>query len=221
MSDLPDLDLAARCGRGDAEALAEFEARFGPVIESAARRFGDATFATEVSQAVRARLFTSAHGTPRITEFCGRGALRGFVQAVATRTALNQLTAQQRRAEVQSDDALLDLSSDGDDPELAAIKARYRQEFKAAFSRALHGLQEELRTSVRLHYLDGLTLAEIAALYGWSVPTASRRISAARAQLLESTRALLSAELKLNTVELDSLLRLISSRLSVDGLHEQ
>lgn len=36
MSDLPDLDLAARCGRGDAEALAEFEARSGPVIESAA-----------------------------------------------------------------------------------------------------------------------------------------------------------------------------------------
>jgi RNA polymerase sigma-70 factor len=214
-----DVSFAARCAAQEPAALAEFDRRFSAVIDTTARRFGDASFATEVGQLVRVRLLTVAdQGKARISEYSGRGDLEKFVQAVTARTALNHLSSHARAAQVQGDDALLALPGGGDDPEIAAMKARYRGEFKAAFARAMASLEDAPRAALRLHYLDGLTLAEIGALYQWSVPTASRRISGAREALLAATRQTMASELKLSNTELDSVLRLIESRLSVDGL---
>lgn len=213
-----DVAFAAQCAAGDAAALTEFQRRFASVIAGTARRFGDATFAAEVGQLVAARLLTSAQGKPRIAEYQGRGTLEKFVQAVTTRVALNHLDSNQRHAHVQGDDALMAFPAAGDDPELAALKSRYRGEFKAAFARAMASLEEAPRSALRMHYLDGVALKDIGALYQWSVPTASRRIAAARQTLLDATRKIMADELKLTTAELDSVLRLIESRLSVDGL---
>lgn len=216
--DPEELALAARCTTGDPAALAEFQTRFGRVIEATARRFGDATFAAEIGQLVLARLLSTADGKPRIAEFQGRGGLAKYVQAVTTRVALNHLSSNQRHAHVQNDDALVAFPAGGDDPELATLKSHYRAEFKAAFGRAMASLEGPLRNALRLHYLDGLTLGEIGALHQWSVPTASRRLAAAREQVLVATRKILTDELKLSPRELDSVLRLIESRLSVEGL---
>jgi RNA polymerase sigma-70 factor (ECF subfamily) len=215
-----DLCLAVACARGDREALAAFDEACTTTITATARRFGDADFAAEVSQLVRRRLFVAEPGAlPRITEYKGRGALAKFVQAVTVRLALNLLAANTRHAPSLGDDALLDTPAGGDDPELATIKLRYRGEFKAAFAQAMGTLDDASRNALRLHYLDGLTLADLGRLYGWSVPTASRRLAAARATLLEATRRCMTEKLKLTPAELDSVLRLISSRLSVEGLH--
>lgn len=213
-----DARLAIGCVRGDAAALAAFDARCQPVIAATVRSFGDADFVSEVAQLVRHRLLISENGPPAITEYGGKGPLMKYVQAIAVRTALNLLQATTRRGPMLGDEALLETPSGADDPELAAIKLRFRAEFKEAFAAAMAALDETSRSALRLHYLDGLTLANLGALYGWSVPTASRRVAAARTRLLEATRTLMGERLRLSPRELDSVMRLIESRLSVDAL---
>lgn len=214
-----DVRLAIACARGDPAALAHFEQLVAPVVVSTARRFGNADFVSEVAQLVRRRLLVceTADG-PAINAYGGRGPIAKYVQAVTVRTALNLLKSNSRHAPVQSDDALLEAPGGVDDPELTSIKLRFRSEFKEAFAAAMASLDDTSRSALRLHYLDGLTLANLGALYSWSVPTASRRVAAARASLLTVTRTIMAYRLRLNTVELDSVLRLIESRLSVDAL---
>jgi len=206
-----DVRLAIACGRQDADALAQFDAKYTKVITATALRFGDDDFANEVCQQVRQKLLVAL----AIKDYGGRGQLSKYVQAVAARTALNLLQANKRHAPLLGDEALLEAPSGADDPELAAIKLRFRTEFKEAFAAAMATLDDTSRNALRLHHLDGLTLANIGALYEWSVPTASRRIAAARASLLAATRTIMADRLRLNASELDSVLRLIESRLSV------
>ncbi len=213
---LEDRTLAQACARHEPAALAQFEARYAATITTAARRFGDADFAAEVGQLVRRRLLVAEGDVaPRITEYRGGGPLAGFVQAVTVRLALNLKKADARHAAV-GDEALLELPGGGDAPELAAIKLRYRHEFKQAFAAAMATLEDAERNALRLHYLDGLTLADLGRLYGWSVPTASRRLAAVREALMKATRRIMTERLSMSPAELDSVLRLIESRLSVD-----
>lgn len=219
-SDTEEVHLCIACGRGEPSALSAFESRFGPVIEGAVRSLGDADFVQDVSQLVRQRLLVREGATPpRIAEFAGRGSLSKFVQAVAMRTALTLRAQGNRYVQVDPDDALLELPAKENDPELELLKLRFRAEFKASFAVALAALEPESRAALRQVYLDGLTLADVGRLYGWSVPTASRRLAAARAEVLKSTRVHLAQKLQLAPPDVDSLLRLIESRLSVDALH--
>lgn len=214
-----DVKLTQACAAGDGDALARFEATYAPLVRAVARRFGPDDFAGEVLQLVLRRLLVAeGAAAPRVAEYRGHGPLAGFVQAVTVRLALNLQKASGRHAAALGDEALMDVPAGGDDPELAAIKQRYRAEFKDAFAVAMTSLDDDARNALRLHYLDGLTLADLGRLYGWSVPTASRRLAAAREALLSATRRLMSERLALSPTELDSVLRLIESRLSVDGL---
>lgn len=213
-----EVELAKACARGEPAALARFEATFATLIRTTARRFGDATFADEILQAVRERLLVSDGSQPRIGTFTGDGPLAGFVQATAVRLSLNQLSAGARHSLPMDDEAVLALPSRDSDPELGMIRQRYRAEFKEAFAAAMAALDPDLRTALRLYYLDGLALADLGKLFGWSVPTASRRVAAARAELLDATRAHLGTKLRLNEREIESVLRLLQSRLSADQL---
>ncbi len=215
-----ELELAQACARGVPEALARFDEAYAPLIALTARRFGSADFVSEVAQLVRRRLFVAEEPStpPRIAEYRGVGPLAGFVQAVTVRLALNLRKAESRHLDALGDEALLETPAGGDDPELAAIKLRYRVEFKQAFAAAMASLDDAGRNALRLHYLDGLTLADLGRLYGWSVPTASRRLAAVREALMRATRTLMKERLQLSPSELDSVLRLIESRLSMDSL---
>lgn len=218
-ADGDDVRLAIACARGDPDALAAFDARHRDLIERSVRRLGDADFTTEVAQLVRQRLLLrDGVKPPRITEFGGRGSLARFVQAVAVRLALDLRQQRAKHLDVDPDEALLDLPSKDNDPELETLKLRYRAEFKAAFAAAMAELEPDLRAALRQTYLDGLTLAELGALYGWSVPTASRRVAAARTAVLAATRKHLAAQLRVPPHDIDSVLKLIESRLSVELL---
>lgn len=215
-----DVALAKACAQGEVEALARFEARFGPLLLATARRFGDEAFAQDVAQEVRERLLVAAPGAaPRIATYGGEGPLAGYVQAATVRLALTQ-AARRRPAspDAASDDELLDVPSGDLDPELDVIRRRYLAEFKQAFAEAMSALPPESRAALRLYYLDGLELADLGRLFGWSVPTASRRLAQARSALLQGTRDCLGERLGLAPRDVDSVLRLLESRLSVDAL---
>ncbi len=206
-----ELYLACACARGDSRAIQLFEQRYFRGVLRSVARFDVPV--EDIEAALRERLFVrTSQGSPKISEYAGRGGLERWLRAVAVRIALSLARSQQRLgyATLLEDDFIA-----GDDPELAHIKERYRAEFKQAFAGALAALEPELQTYLRLYYLDGLNLAELAELFHVSVPTASRRISGARERVLEGTRRILQDRLAIDAQELESIMRLIQSRLSV------
>jgi RNA polymerase sigma-70 factor (ECF subfamily) len=104
------------------------------------------------------------------------------------------------------------------DPELALLRARYRDQFKEAFAMAIASLSPRERTVLRLHTLDGVTLARIGALYQKDTSTVSRWLEQVRRALLTVTRAHLATRLHLDDAALDSVMRAADPEMSV-SLH--
>jgi RNA polymerase sigma-70 factor (ECF subfamily) len=149
-------------------------------------------------------------GAARVVEYAGRGRLRGLVQVVATRLAVDHTRAKDRPG---GGDELDDLVAIADDPELAFLKATYRAAWREAFTAAVGDLDARARNLLRLHHLGGATLEQLAAMYGVHRATAVRWLADARAGLLRGTRRRLTAALAVSPAELDSILALIGSRL--------
>jgi RNA polymerase sigma-70 factor (ECF subfamily) len=206
-----DLYLCCACLDGDAAALARFDQLhllpMGPVI---ARVDGAGDLVGEVTQRLRERLL--AGDAPRLAQYNGRGPLGGWVRTAALRLALNlREQAGTRRAAERS--AGSDLAG-ALDPELEILKRTYKDEVGTALKEALQKLEPEQRQLLRLHFMDGITLEQIARAHGLNRSTISRRLSSARAELLQKTRQALAA-LQLSDDSLDSLLRLVESQLDV------
>jgi RNA polymerase sigma-70 factor (ECF subfamily) len=210
-----ELYLACACVRGDAVAMRCFEERYFGEVASAVRRF-DAELVDDVKQGLRERLFLGVNGgRPKLEAFSGQSGLARWLRAVATRLALN-LRRWGRREDATpfEEDDLLGSPLGAEDPQLAHMKSLYRGEFKRAFADSMAGLEAEAQNYLRLYYLDGLGLAEIAGVFGSSAPTVSRRLSRARADVLAATRQHLMTRLKISPEELESIMRLIQSRLT-------
>jgi RNA polymerase sigma-70 factor, ECF subfamily len=213
-----DLALACGCALGRRAALAAFDRELGPEIDRVARRFASSGLdIDEGVQLVRVRLLVGTGGAPpRIAAYGGRGSLRGFVRAAAARTLVDELRAARRRPDHPgADQVLADLAADGDDPEIEHLKHRYRDAFRCAFEEAVAALEPAQRTALRYHYLHGLTIDELGTLYKVHRATAARRLAAARDALLKATRRRLTRALGVDRREVDSIMRLIESRLEV------
>ncbi len=68
---------------------------------------------------------------------------------------------------------------------------------------------------MRQHYLDGLTLDELATLYGTHRATAARWLAAARQALLDGTRQALMSRLRMPRAECESVIRMARSELDM------
>lgn len=210
-----ELYLACACVRGDSRAHAAFEAAYFGALDRVLSGFG-ADQRDEVKQAMRERLFLGVQGgAPKLASFSGQSGLDRWLRAVATRVALGLNRRARPDAPNALEDEVLSMPLGSEDPALASMKEKYRDEFKKAFADAMAGLEPEARNYLRLYYLDNLGLAEIAATFGSSAPTVSRRLSKARADVLDATREHLRTRLALTSDELESVMRLIQSRLSV------
>jgi RNA polymerase sigma-70 factor (ECF subfamily) len=95
------------------------------------------------------------------------------------------------------------------------VKARYVDEFQQAFSAALCGLSARDQTWLRQHVIDGLSIDQLGALYHVHRATAARHLQRIRVAVLAATRERLGSRLQVRPSELDSILRLIRSRLHV------
>ncbi len=209
-----DLYLACGCARGNRMALAAFDRRYIAEVELALRRMNpSAAQVDEVKQLVRQRLFVAAPGaTAKIVDYSGRGDLRRWVRSVAVRIFLNHIRRENRRNQAP-DDLLNGMSAGGDDPELAYIKERYRNEFQSAFSRAVDLLDDRQRVLLRYHHVDGRNIDEIGAIYRVHRVTAYRWLERARDELVQHIQKILQAELQVERGELGSILRMIRSQL--------
>jgi RNA polymerase sigma-70 factor, ECF subfamily len=210
-----DLYLAAACTLGSPAALATFDRTcLAPLAGVLARLAAPGSDADDLAQLVRARLLApDARGHRRVADYAGLGSLRRWVRTAAVRLALNQGRGVRELA--ISDEELAAKLPDGRDAELSFLKAHYRPTFAAALRESLDALAAADQNLLRQRYVDGLSLEELGALQGVHRATALRRLERARLALIGDLRARLRERLKLESRELESLLRLVASRIDV------
>lgn len=213
---LAELYLACACASGDRKAMAIAEAEFVSVVPTAIAHMRlSPNVVDEVQQAVRSKLLLSVgEAPPRIVDYAGKGKLRGLVKVMAVRTAISTLRKDKRHAP-QNQEALLGLASPELGPEFDVLKATYKAEFSTSFEESVASLSSRERNILRLQLLDKLTVSEVAALYKVDRATVTRWLTKIRSALLSETRKRMQTRLGIKTGELDSIMRLIESRLDV------
>jgi RNA polymerase sigma-70 factor (ECF subfamily) len=211
-----DLWIAFHASRGVPAAIQVLESScFGDLAALLRGRGADPSEADEVVQRLRHRLLVAEPGTePRIATYGGRGDLRAWVRVAAVRAWLNVRRESAQNASLAcEDDAFVDQATN--DLELELLKGKYRELFRRVFLERVEALAPETRLLLKLHYLDRLSMDEVGKVLGVHRLTVLRRLERARQELSEGTKERLLAELRLAPPEVESLLRLIQSRLDV------
>jgi RNA polymerase sigma-70 factor (ECF subfamily) len=211
-----DLYLACACARAEPLALRIFEQQFVPEMGAALARLRmSLTEREELQQALRQKLLVAeGEQPPRIAAYAGRGDLRRWLRAVATREGLSLM--RKDTPEVKVEEEFFDyFPTAAEDVELQHARREYQVEFKLAFEQALKTLSPEERNLIRRHFIDGLSTPQMATMYGLHRVTMFRRLKQACDALTERTRKLLEERLPLSSGELTSLNRLIRSQLDV------
>jgi RNA polymerase sigma-70 factor (ECF subfamily) len=211
-----DLYLACACVHGDERAIRALDAELRDVAGDFAGMAGDPVRHDDFKQVLREKLLVGERGgAPKLAEYSGRGSLRSWLRIVAKRTYLDELRRRERRKEVDLDESVLLGADDAVDLELRWIKERYRVQFRSAFASALGSLEPRERNMLRSRLLHGLSNRQIAQLFDCDRATVTRQLAAIRERLLVTTKAALMAALRIAPAELDSVLRLIQSRLEI------
>jgi RNA polymerase sigma-70 factor (ECF subfamily) len=206
-----DLYLACACSVGSPGALAVIERTLLADVPQFVARLGrDATFADEVAQRLRIKLFLG--DAPKIADYAGRGPLRAWVRIAAIRTAINLLDAASGALAESDLEAASGLDSGS---ELALLKGRDRDHVRAAIEATILALPARERTLVRMHHVDGYTLDRLATIHHVHRATVARWLAAARERIVDGVRTRLAAALKLTQAELDSFVAIVDTRLEL------
>ena len=97
---------------------------------------------------------------------------------MATNLCLNRIRDNRRRSETSGDEELLDRIADLDDPES-------RLEARSVLDYLFRRHRESTRTIAVLHFVDRMTLEEVAREAGMSVSGVRKRLRALRQTLVE------------------------------------
>lgn len=211
-----ELLLTCACARGDQAAIRLLEAHYFPMLLAALGRMRMSPSKTqEICQVLREQLFVGGAGQPpRIANYAGRGDLGSWLSVSAVRAAYKLLRKEKR--EVSDDDEhLATLSGASPDVELSYVKQRCRSVFRESFNEAMSQLGSREKNLLRQHYLDGLTLDQIGALYRTHRATAARWLAAARSTLLGRTREALQRRLGAPMSDCESVIRMAQSQLEM------
>ena len=209
-----DLFMACACGMALPAALACFERDYLRPALTALRRFGSSQdFVEEVCQSLRAKLFLGT--PPRIDSYAGNGPLLAWVRIGLTRSAIDLLRQNKRYAPLDIDIAD-QLIADATTPESHLLQNRSRQSLKAAIESTLNQLTPRDRTLLRLHFLDGMNIDRVAALFHIHRATVARRIVHLRRDILAAVRRTLPGSASdADSSEVHSLWRLVGSDVQV------
>ena len=206
-----DLYLACACGEANPAALAAFDRMFLVCVRDAVARIDRShDFISEVQQILRERLLVGPHA--KIREYRGGGALSGWVRTAAVRTALNLRRATKHEIPQETS---IEPFAQLLDPEIHLLRERYMPEIDAALRRAIAALDAKGRLLLQFYYVDGLTLAKIAAVERVSTSTVFRRMTAATRAVLSEMKKELSTRLQISTQSLDSLIRCVQDDIDL------
>jgi RNA polymerase sigma-70 factor (ECF subfamily) len=208
--------LAIACAAGDEPAIRRFEAEFLDEVDATATRLhATRDQLDELRSFVRRILLVTEPTRPAaLREYSGRGDLRSYLRVIATRELVRVIGKARREVAIDTD-SFLDKLSPASSPITSYVRDRYRADVDAAIRAALGELPDDARALLRYSIIDGWTVDRIGALFGIHRTTAARRVAAARELLGEGIRAQLSARLAIPIEEVDSVVRLVQSRIDV------
>jgi RNA polymerase sigma-70 factor (ECF subfamily) len=211
-----DLYLACAALLGDEVAVEKIRRVHRPVVIGYLRHIdASGAFVDEVEQRLwDGALVGSEKAAAKLAAYAGHGALAGWVGIAAQRLALMI-----RRHEAAEERAVDRVAAEAellvDDPELAFIKGKLRDDFRRALSHALGTLGDRDRLIYRLHLVDGLTVETIGRMYGVSHSTVSRWLARVRESVIGEAQRLLRDEMGLTPAEFDSVAGLVVSQLDL------
>jgi RNA polymerase sigma-70 factor (ECF subfamily) len=207
-----DVALAAACTAQEPTAHAAFEHVLTEVDAAGAATGASKDLVEEVKQMLRLQLLVAKPDKPPdIANYRGKGPLRGWVRITATRELIRHKKKQARETPI--DEGLDRFLTTQMDPMLDAMKEAYRSEFAVALREAIVDLNTEDRGLLRQQIVDGLSIDEIGAAFGVHRATAARWLNRARAALVSATHARLANRLELPVEQIESVIRLVRSRL--------
>jgi RNA polymerase sigma factor (sigma-70 family) len=167
-----ELDLLARLGRGDRDAVDRLYARYArPLYGYVLDLVPDAGLAEEVVQDTFVAAWRGA------SRFEGRSSLASWLFGIARRQARDRTRS--RRPQPEPDDRLHGLADPAGGPEAMAIESATRAELIAA----LDALPDHHREPLVLAFAYELSGAEIAAVLDIPAGTVKSRLHAARRAL--------------------------------------
>jgi RNA polymerase sigma-70 factor (ECF subfamily) len=173
-----ELLLASACAEGDPGAIALFERRY---MTGLGRHLCRMHLSPSQLDEVRQRL--------RISLLTG-------LRFLAT-----------ERAPVDEDSALTNVLTAQAQTDLV-VDESVRRPLRAALERALRELAERDRAILRLHFLDGLNIDAIGALFHVHRATVARWLVRIRVRVFHAVRSQLAVDLRPSSSELRSLIRL-------------
>jgi RNA polymerase sigma-70 factor (ECF subfamily) len=208
-----DIYLAVACEGGDAIALRYFETEHVPALRGVLLRLGlSQSVADETLQVLRDDLFVARPGKRLgIAGYSGRGALRGWLRAVAGRTGLRIRPDPKRNVSLTDSFA----GAGVDDLELDYLKRTYAPAFQESFREALEALPQKTRLLLKQRFRHQLSIGDLGALHGVHEATISRWVTTARAELVSATREGMMRRLRVGRADVSSILRLIESKLDI------
>jgi RNA polymerase sigma-70 factor (ECF subfamily) len=209
-----DLYLACACAHGLPAALEALdEILTVEVARSIARTCASPAAVDDALQQLREAILVAPRGErPRIASYAGSARLTTWLTTGALRIAYRA----HRRESVQGGiGPLAHALSTVMDAEVEHAKQRYRGDFEEAIRTALHELPARQRALLRLHLVEGLSLEGVGCVYNVSRATAARWLAETRGAVLAAIRRRVTERLGVGARELESLLRLVRSRLDV------
>lgn len=215
-SNVEDLYLACAALAGSPIASQLIREICAPAIERSLRRISKThSIAEDVAQRLWDTLFVGAGDGPTLAAYAGRGPVASWVAVSALRMAL--MTLRHERAEIRArQEAAVQHRLVTSDPEMAAIKDRYREQFQRAVEGAFEALDARDKMIYSMHFVDGLTLERIGAAYGVHHTTVIRWLRGARQKVIEGSKERLRETVPLDSGEFESLARLMISQIDLD-----
>lgn len=211
-----DLYLAAACSEGDPAALALFDRTILAQASAAAAQVDPSpSFADEVRQIVREKLFVRAEGKPaKIDEYRGGGTLLRWVRAVVRNTARNQVRNPDDRSHEELGDQTMEWAS-SHNPEIMLMKEQHRKALAAALQDAFGALSSDERNLLRFRVVEKLKWQRIMTMFGRNRATVARWFSEAQGKLIAETLRLLKERHELATEEIESFVAPVRSQFEL------
>jgi len=195
-----DLYLAISASDGDERAVGTVRDMLEKeVAYASAKTTATRDQIAEVTAAVSNILFVEPGA---LREYSGRGHLKGYLSVIATRELFKHVNKARREVGFE-DDGVLDRLVPASDPELSILRAQYREIVDDAMRAAIKTLDDRGRALLRYAFVDNWNVDRVGKLYN------------VHPQLGEAIRDELSTRLEVGVSDVDSIVRLVQSRIDV------
>ncbi|HUB09247.1 MAG TPA: sigma factor-like helix-turn-helix DNA-binding protein [Myxococcales bacterium] len=207
---LEDLYLCHACLAGSPGAIEAFErTHFSNLPSHLSQLSPTSDFVGEVGQTLRAKLFVAdRRGEKGVAAYTGRGPLGAWFRVTALNTALKLLREEMKHLRGGGGAPAVPAPAD---PERALIRARTRAELEETLRSVLAQAPTRERALLKMHFVNGSTLEELAQIFKVHRATVARWIAGARQSVLRETQRRMVERFKLSPSELSSAFRITRS----------